>query len=184
MGGAVAVAALVLTGGWAVGGAASAGSVQAAANPVGVVFSQAAALVEAARSGQRVEVGSMRSETDQVFANPDGTLTREQSLEPVRVRRGASWLDVDSTLVRGPDGSWGPRVSATPMSFSGGGSAPLVSMTEHGVRLGLSWPTALPTPTAAGNELTYPEVFPGVDLRMAAEGTTFTQRLVVKTRAA
>ncbi|MGL5819424.1 MAG: hypothetical protein ACRCYR_17800, partial [Phycicoccus sp.] len=126
----------------------------------------------------------MRSETDQVFANPDGTLTREQSLEPVRVRRGASWLDVDSTLVRGPDGSWGPRVGATPLAFSGGGSAPLVSMTERGVRLGLSWPTALPTPTATGNELTYAEVFPGVDLRMAAEGTTFTQRLVVKTRAA
>lgn len=127
---------------------------------------------------------SLRSETDQVFANPDGTLTREQSLEPVRVRRGGAWKDVDSSLVRAADGSWGPAVGATPIAFSGGGVAPLVSMEKDGVRLSLSWPEPLPSPVVEGNEVTYPEVYPGVDLKMAAVGTSFTQRLVVKSRAA
>jgi hypothetical protein len=35
-----------------------------------------------------------------------------------------------------------------------------------------------------GNTVTYPEVFPGVDLQLAAVGTSFTQHLVVKSAAA
>lgn len=126
----------------------------------------------------------MRSETDLVFANPDGTMTREQSLEPERVRVGGVWRGVDSTLVRGGDGSLGPAVGAVPMTFSSGGMAPLVTMSENGVKLSLWWPEALPAPTVEGNEATYSEVYPGVDLKMASVGTSFTQRLVVKTRAA
>ncbi|KRE60090.1 hypothetical protein ASG78_15365 [Nostocoides sp. Soil756] len=131
-------------------------------------FSTADAFVQAKASGARVEVTSMRSETDQVFANPDGTMTREQSLEPERVRVGGSWKAVDSTLVRAADGSWTPAVSAVPISFSPGGSVPLVSMTQRGVKLSLSWPQSLPEPTVVGNEATYSEVFPGVDLKMVA----------------
>jgi hypothetical protein len=151
---------------------------------VSSVFEAGEAKALASAQGVRVEVLSQRSETDQVFANPDGSLTREQYLEPVRVREGQTWLDVDSALEKKSDGSWGPRVSAVEMSFSPGGASPAVTMDLNNVRLELTWPTALPAPTVDGNAVTYPEVFPGVDLQLAAEGTSFTQHLLVKTRAA
>ena len=57
-------------------------------------------------------------------------------------------------------------------------------MDYHNVRLQLSWPQALPEPVIEGNTATYPEVFPGVDLQLAAVGSSFTQHLVVKTATA
>lgn len=155
-----------------------------AAETVPAVFGQSAAMQLAAERGARVEVVSQRSQTDQVFANPDGTLTREQFVEPVRVRRAGSWLDVDSTLVAGGGGSWGPRVAAVGLAFSGGGSGPAVTITQQNVRLELSWPTSLPVPVVADNTATYAEVLPGVDLELAAVGASFTQHLVVKSAAA
>lgn len=147
-------------------------------------FGEAEAKQLAVGQGLRVEVDSLRSETDQVFANPDGSMTREQFLEPVRVRRGEQWLDVDSTLARQPDGSWGPRVAAVGLGFSAGGSAPAVTMDFRNTRLQLSWPDSLPAPVIDGNTATYPDVFPGVDLQLSAVGTSFTQHLVVKTAEA
>src|SRR3954469_24158071 len=67
-----------------------------------------AAVALAARAGQRVEVTSARTETGQVFANPNGTFTSEESAVPVRVRRGTGWVPVDPTLTRGRDGQIRP----------------------------------------------------------------------------
>lgn len=102
-----------------------------AAEPATTAFGESAAKLLAVSKGAPVEITSMRSETDQVFANPDGTLTREQFLEPVRIRRADQWLDVDSTLVRRGDGSWGPRAAAVDISFSNGGTGPAVKF-GHG----------------------------------------------------
>lgn len=159
-------------------------SAAATASLVASAFSEGDAKAAAAAQGTRVEVESLRSETDQVFANPDGSTTREQNLEPVRVRRGGQWLDVDSTLVRQADGTWAPKVSADSISFSGGGTGVAVSLRYHNVGLKLTWPQALPAPVINGSTATYPEVYPGVDLQLGAVGTSFTQHLVVKNATA
>src|SRR6266511_4335377 len=49
---------------------------------------ETSAAIAAKLCGSRVEVTSRLSETTQVWANPDGTLTAERHLAPVRVRQG------------------------------------------------------------------------------------------------
>ncbi|MEV4924333.1 hypothetical protein [Streptomyces roseoverticillatus] len=58
------------------------------------VFSAAAsaqqrASHEAQETGQRVEVVEQQTETEEVFANPDGTFTAEQTAQPQRVKQSS-----------------------------------------------------------------------------------------------
>src|SRR5262245_52941148 len=62
-----------------------------AAAPVPAALGEAAAGAAAVASGRRVEATALRTERQQVFANPDGTFTLEQTVLPTRVRRGAGW---------------------------------------------------------------------------------------------
>ena len=145
---------------------------------------EASALAAAQESGERVEVLDERTETGQLFANPDGTFTLQEAVTPVRVRRGDRWVPVDTTLVAGPDGTVAPAAVPVPVAFSGGGEAPLVRLGSDGEQLSLSWPDPLPVPVLAGDTATYPEVLPDVDLQLAATAQGFSEVLVVKTRAA
>ncbi|KRF39618.1 hypothetical protein ASH01_19935 [Terrabacter sp. Soil811] len=126
----------------------------------------------------------MTSQTTETFANPDGSFTDEIAVEPVRVNRAGAWLPVDSTLQANLDGSWSPKVSATSMRFSGGGTQPLAVVTRGGVTVDLTWPESLPVPVIEGDTAIYQEVYPGVDLEVTAAGTSLTHRIVVKSRAA
>ncbi|MET7952118.1 LamG-like jellyroll fold domain-containing protein [Micromonospora sp. NPDC005324] len=134
---------------------------------------------DARTSGKRVEIVDRRSEVGEVFANPDGTLTSQTHAVPVRVRRSAGWIPVDTTLSFGPDGAVVPRATSTPMRLAGGGDAPLVMVGSGDRQMRLSWPGALPTPSLTGSSATYRSVLPGVDLRMQVTATGFSQVLVV-----
>lgn len=142
---------------------------------------EASAQAAARASGRRVEVSSLTTETRQVFANPDGSFTLEQHLQPVRARRGNSWVPVDTRLEKRADGSIAPVASAVEMVFSGGGTAPLARLSRDGKELVLGWPGRLPEPVLEGDTATYPEVLPGVDLRVRAHADGFSEVLVVKT---
>lgn len=151
----------------------------------GTAASEASAAVAARRAGSRVEVTSRRSETQQVFANPDGTFTAEVYAVPVRVHRSdGSWAPVDTTLRARSDGSLAPVSTAAPVSFSGGGAAPLARLSRGGHDLAVTWPGRLPKPVVAGDTATYRSVLPGVDLRVRAEYAGFAQELVVASPAA
>lgn len=139
----------------------------------------------AAATGEPVEILSERTERSQLFANPSGTFTLEQSTMPVRVETPEGWRDLDPTLERGADGLIRPRMAAIGMAFSGGGySAPLVTLTKDGVQVGLHWPLTLPPPVLDGRTLTYPTVRPGVDLKITVDVDSFTQVLIAQTPAA
>lgn len=142
------------------------------------------ALRQARDGKQRVEVLPLRTETRQVFANPDGSFTSETAALPERVRRGDGWADVDPTLVFAPDGS--VRTVATPLelTFSGGGTAPLAAIGEGGRSVAMTWPKSLPKPVLEGDTATYGEVLPGVDLKVTASVLGFSEVLVVKSREA
>ncbi len=150
------------------------------------VADRAAAIEMAARCGQRVEVLSARTETVQVFANPDGTGLVEQYAQPQRVRTAdGNWTAPDPTLVANPDGTFSPRAGALALTVSGGGTGPLVRAGRGSDEVSLSWPGGrLPKPVVAGAQATYPEVYPGVDLVVTAAKTGFSEVLVVKDRAA
>ncbi|WP_146104021.1 LamG-like jellyroll fold domain-containing protein [Nonomuraea solani] len=159
---------------------------QAAVDPAG---SAPWAVQEARRTGERVPVPSERTEVRDVYANPDGSFTAELHTVPVRVRRGTGWVPVDATLRQRPDGGVEPVASTVPVVFSGGGDQPLARLGQgkgqgKGQVAELRWPGPLPKPVLSGDTATYPEVLPGVDLRMTATAQSFSRTLVVKNRAA
>jgi hypothetical protein len=144
---------------------------------------------QAQATGQRVEVVAERAEDELVFANPDGTYTSEITAGPQRVAQpDGSWLGVDPTLERRPDGSIGPKVAAVDVTFARGGTRDLVRLGENGKEMILGWPKPLPEPVLEDGPkptyVTYPEVIPGVDLRMRASSVGYSYVMVVKTAQA
>ena len=144
---------------------------------------EASALQLAYRYGRPIEVAGQRSESAQIFAQPNGTLRMRQSATPQRVRRGSGWVPIDVTLRR--EGlSVVPTATTLDMTFSGGGSGPMLTIKAGARTMSLSWFRSLPPPVLDGDTAIYQEVLPGVDLRLSASADSFTQVLVVKTREA
>jgi len=138
----------------------------------------------ARRTGQPVEEPSLGTETRQVLANPDGTLTARVFTHPVRARSGDTWVPVDTTLTVRPDGVVAPAAAPVDLELSAGGTAALARLRLDGGELTLRWPRPLPAPILTGSSATYPEVLPGVDLVVHATGAGFSKVLVVKSAAA
>jgi hypothetical protein len=88
----------------------------------------------------------------------------------------------DATLEKRADGSVAPKAAAPQMVFSGGGDGdPLARIASRGRSLELKWPGELPEPQLDGASALYPEVLPGVDLKVTATVESFQHVLVVKT---
>ncbi|ROT32981.1 LamG domain-containing protein [Micromonospora sp. HM5-17] len=155
-----------------------------AAVGVGEARDEATALAAARRSGRSVEVAGLRTETRSVFANPSGTLTLQEHARPVRVRDGTGWRPADPTLHRNADGSVTPGATQVGLVLSGGGTGPLLRVSYADSSLTLTWPGRLPAPVLGGATATYPEVLPGVDLRLTADVTGYQQELVIRDREA
>ncbi|MFS8105184.1 FG-GAP-like repeat-containing protein, partial [Lentzea alba] len=160
-------------------------SVAAAPDCVDAQQTPQAAIDMAKRCGQRVEVLSLRSENAQTFAKPQGGYTEEQSAEPRFARQAdGSWARVDTTL-RANGKTVTPAAAVLPVEFSAGGDGPAAKLRDGDRELSITWPFgALPKPVLSGNEATYPEVLPGVDLKLTASSQGFAQVLVVKNREA
>ncbi|WP_199510606.1 LamG domain-containing protein [Nucisporomicrobium flavum] len=141
------------------------------------------AVAVAAATSSRVEVTSARSETTQVFAEPDGHLTFEATAVPHHVRRdNGEWAAVNLDLREASDGTLRPIASVADVRFSGGGTEdPLVTLVKDDHRLTIGWPGRLPEPELLGDAAKYAEVFPDVDLIVHATDTGFAHVLVVKT---
>ncbi|MFC3739272.1 carboxypeptidase regulatory-like domain-containing protein [Paractinoplanes deccanensis] len=132
---------------------------------------------------RRVEILSERTEDAQVFINVDGTLTLEQSVEPRRVRKGSSWVPVDTTLARTSAGVV-PQATVLPMNFSAGGNTLVGRLRDGDREISISWPSLLPAPELKGSTAVYADVLPGVDLQVTAQTTGFSEVLVVRSRKA
>lgn len=149
------------------------------------VADAAAAQVTARLCGKRVGVSGATTETDLLFVNPDGTRTLEHRYRPVRVERDGAWRDADATLVRGADGSIAPAAATVGLRVSPGGTDELVTVRDGARSVTVKSPLGkLPPVRLDGNVATYPEVLPGVDLRIVAEVDGFAEHLVVKNAAA
>ncbi|MFJ9921772.1 LamG-like jellyroll fold domain-containing protein [Streptomyces rubiginosohelvolus] len=135
----------------------------------------------AAEEGRRVEVAGLTTETGQVFANPDGTFTAESSASIERVRRGAGWASVDTTLVRTDEGTLAPKAALDMTLSGGGGKAPMVRFERGGHAYEVYSPWTLPQPVLEGSHAVYKSVRPDVDLVVQVLPDGFTQNLVVHT---
>ncbi|GGM35056.1 hypothetical protein GCM10011608_19580 [Micromonospora sonchi] len=146
--------------------------------------SERAALALAVSCDTDVEVLAAASETTKVFAQPSGDFAFESWAEPRWTERDGSWREIDTTLVVGADGLVRPVASTADVVFSTGGAGAFATMTGAGASFSLGWPSALPQGVIAGDTITYPSVYPDVDLVVRAERGGFSHLLVVKSAAA
>jgi hypothetical protein len=125
------------------------------------------ALQTAMATGNPTTVDSLTTELSQTVANPDGTLTRTDYAEPVRVFQNGAWQPVNAGLRQSSDGSWQPTAVPSGVSLSNGGSGPLAVLTSvAGQQMSLSFPAQLPAPVISGDTATYQSVWPGTDLQV------------------
>lgn len=147
---------------------------------IGEAQESGVALAAARRQGTEVTVTSMTTETRLVKARPDGMMSAQLHVAPVRTRRDGRWVPIDTTLSRRADGSVVPRATTVDVVFSGGGDDAMVEIRLAGGRLALRWPGRLPQPRLSGPAATYSEVMPGVDLVLRATQNGYDKYLVVK----
>jgi len=134
-----------------------------------VASPDAVALAQAEATGQSVPVTADGTTNSTTEANPDGSYTLTDSVLPTQVQQNGAWVPVDPTLHTNSDGSIAPNAVESSVVFSGGGTTPLVTLSnQSGQQVSLSWPTALPTPTISSDTATYADVYPGVNLAMTA----------------
>ncbi|MFI5934130.1 RHS repeat-associated core domain-containing protein [Actinoplanes sp. NPDC051494] len=142
------------------------------------------AMAGARACGKAVENLAGRTETTEVFANPDGTWTAKIYSGPVRMRDDAGeWVPIDLTMRAEADGSVAPVAHPADVKLSGAtgaGDHELLSAAVGDKRVSIGWDGALPAPVLRGNKATYAEVRPGVDLVVEATRTAVEQFFVVK----
>lgn len=132
-----------------------------------------------------MEITSLRGETSETYALPNGDFEAVEHLRPVRARVDDAWKAIDTALEKRADGSIAPKAATVGIAFSGGGKKqPLITLERAGRKLSLSWPTALPEPVIDGDTATYPSVLKDVDLRVKASVDGASEVLVVKTPVA
>ncbi|MCZ7420147.1 hypothetical protein O7605_11545 [Verrucosispora sp. WMMA2121] len=131
-----------------------------------------------------VEVLDAASETTKVFAQPSGDFAFESWAEPQWTRQDGDWTEIDTTLQVGHDGLVRPVASTADVVFSSGGAGAFATMTGGGATFSLGWVDPLPEGVIAGDSITYPNVYPDVDLVVRAERGGFSHLLVVKSAAA
>jgi hypothetical protein len=129
------------------GGAVARASAGSAAD-LTTAFAPGQALLLARSEGHRVEITSDETDSSVTYANPDGTLTTEQSQGLVRVRQSdGSFAPIDLTLTPNADGTYSPATSVAPFTLSAGGSATVATLPEaSGRSVGLGWLSRLPAP--------------------------------------
>ena len=156
-----------------------------ATDPTTLTQAETAASAQAVATGSPVTVDEATTTDSTVTAQPDGTYVQRISAQPERLQRDGTWVPLDSNLRRNNDGSYSPAASSSGLTLSDGGTGPLAALDNNGRQLSLSWPNALPTPTVSGASALYPDVLPGVDLKVTAdEQGGFSEVLIVKTAQA
>ncbi|WGL51871.1 DNRLRE domain-containing protein [Nocardioides sp. BP30] len=145
---------------------------------------EVSARVNARRQGSRVEITSDRTQYSTAWANPDGTVTVETAISPVRILDDhGSWVPVDYDLVPTADGNYAPKASPVNVVFSGGGDGPAAMATKGAKELSLSFDKKLPVPVISGNSATY-KVSTNVDLVLSATAHGMEESYVLANKPA
>lgn len=167
-------------------GAPAAPSALDLAGPTPEERAEQEAAATARATGKRVEAPELRTETQSVFAEPDGQMVVELNSSPIRAKaENGTWQDIDTDLSAGKDGLLRPGATPVDLAFSPGGrDTELARMEEGGAELGLTSAESLPAPSLDGATATYEDVRPGVDLQVVAYSYGFSTRLEVRDRAA
>lgn len=122
----------------------------------GSASDEAVALEKAQTSKKSVEVVADRSTTETVWANPDGSLSREIAQSPIRAKdQNGKLALIDTTLVDRGD-RLEPKVASGSVSLSGDGSGDLATYEfGKGQSVGMRFDGGLAAPEVDGSSATY-----------------------------
>jgi large repetitive protein len=135
-----------------------------------------------ARTSRRVAAAA-EARTD-VFANADGSFTRRVHPRPVNYRAAdGTWRPIDNKLRRARDGRWAPTANSVAMSFAGSPATPDLLTVALGPSRSLSYGlsgAAIAGPSVTGEVAHYANVFPDVDIELAAQATAAKETLILR----
>ncbi|NAS20650.1 DNRLRE domain-containing protein [Herbidospora sp. NEAU-GS84] len=158
-----------------------------AAEPAAAETGAVQKAAEAAKAqGERVLVESATTDSSQTFANADGTMTTEFTSGPARVKQGAAWVPIDTTLVAS-GAVLKPKAALAEVEVSAGGGAGVLARMKRpdGSVFALEWPGVLPKPQLKGNVATYVDAAgPGADLVVTALSAGFRHDVVLRAKPA
>ncbi|MFE6868993.1 LamG-like jellyroll fold domain-containing protein [Kitasatospora sp. NPDC057692] len=166
---------------------AAADAERAQAKPI--VTATQKAIARAKETKNPVPVPELTDEFSETVVTPEGHLSRTQHAVQQRTRKpDGGWAVLDGRLVADPAGGFRPAVAASGVHLSGGGEGPLGTLTGadgESLAIGSPFPLTKPVLDAEGGSLTYPEVEPGVDLKVTVtKYGALSTVLVVKTAEA
>ena len=140
---------------------------------------------EESEQPERVELVGLRTANAKVYQEPDGSKTAVIRTDAIHYRApDGSWKEIDNRLEPSARGAgyvnraggnafeFAPRAQGSGMVTIGQGNAHL----SFGIEGGLPRDAVVD-----GNEITYPDVLPGTDLRMSLHGESLKEMLVLKT---
>ncbi|MFI1018695.1 DNRLRE domain-containing protein [Streptomyces sp. NPDC020965] len=133
---------------------ARAAAEKAAAKGPAVAQDEASARLMARLQKRKIEVLSARTDTSSTYVLPDGQMQAGVYAAPVRVKRGGTWQDIDTTLAdAGADLK--PRTTTADIAVSDGGDAKLASVGRSGRSFAMGWEKKLPAPKLTGDTAAY-----------------------------
>jgi hypothetical protein len=129
-------------------------------------------------------VSDRRTVTSSTYANPDGTLTLEQSAGPRwAARPDGSFAPIDPSLQR-VNGKLHPAAVDIDASFSGDGSGDAATVQAGGGTAAIGSPApATAAPTVRGNDAAY-QLADGTQMHLTALPDSVEQAIVLPTRPA
>lgn len=132
--------------------------------------------------GQSVEVVSKRTERSKTFRNPDGTFTEKISATVQRYPGAdGKWVEIDDHLVADPSGGYRNRANVFTARFLPGASGVRLETPEGTIGMvPVGGTFGSPVVDPAGETVTYPDVWPGVDARYRVAGQTLKEELVLR----
>ena len=130
-----------------------------------------------------------RDEFTETFDNADGTSSVKVSTDPLNTKTDAgTWVPVDTTVTADKSGASAGQVvkhGLRPRFAKRADAASVLSVSRGGVQFGMSLVGAASSAAVrSGSSVTYPAVFPGVDLRFDVTAGSVQDNLVLASPAA
>jgi hypothetical protein len=131
--------------------------------------------------GKSTEDVSKRSAQSKTFRNPDGSHTAQISGDVQHYWTGSGWADISNRLVADPAGGYRNQANSFTARFRS--SDVRVETPQGAITLNPAGDTlGAPVVDAAAETVTYPDVWPGVDVRYRVQSTGVKEELVLRRR--
>ncbi|HEY0806904.1 MAG TPA: LamG-like jellyroll fold domain-containing protein, partial [Pseudonocardiaceae bacterium] len=135
-----------------------------------------------------IRIAAKSTATVNYFQNADGSVTRKYSQTPVNYRDSAgNWQPIDTAVRWGTDGRWHETANSLAVDFAQSSTDPALARFTvdgtHSIAYRLAGAAAV-TADVSGPNVTYRNVLPGSDLRVAPTATGMKESVILHSATA